>query len=229
MASTGPRSGTAASRSPDWCCCCRTCCSLPAAAPASAARWPRSARSGWWHSPSGRSCRAGSRSCLDPLRGAIRALRDVPVVRHVRGVFGGYERWRALHRTAGLFVAAGFLHGLLDGTPFDDAPVLRWSYVAIGAIGLGFYVYRELLARFFVSLHDYEVDGVHEVDDDLTEVVLRPIGRRSTSCRGSSPWSTSRPRTGGTGTRSRSPARRKIGCCASRSRRSATTRRGCRT
>ena len=57
------------------------------------------------------------------------------------------------------------------------APVLRWSYVAIGAIGLGFYVYRELLARFFVSLHDYQVDAVTQVDDGLIEIVLQPLGR----------------------------------------------------
>ena len=92
------------------------------------------------------------------------ALRDAPVVRDVRRIFGGYDRWRALHRTTGLFVAAGFAHGVLDGTPFDDAPVLRWSYVAVGAVGLGFYVYRELLARFFLSLHDYQVDAVREVE-----------------------------------------------------------------
>ena len=71
----------------------------------------------------------------------------------VRRMFGGYERWRALHRTTGLFVAAGFVHGVLDATPFDDAPVLRWSYVAVGAVGSAFYAYRELLARFFLSLH----------------------------------------------------------------------------
>ena len=93
-----------------------------------------------------------------PLRGLVLASRDAPVVRDVRRIFGGYERWRALHRTTGLFVAAGFVHGVLDATPFDDAPVLRWSYVAVGAVGLGFYVYRELLARFFLSLHDYQVD-----------------------------------------------------------------------
>lgn len=111
------------------------------------------------------------------LRGPVLALRDAPVVRDVRRIFGGYDRWRALHRTTGLFVAAGFVHGVLDGTPFDDAPVLRWSYVAIGAVGVGFYVYRELLARFFLSLHDYQVDAVREIEDGLVEVALRPIGR----------------------------------------------------
>jgi len=112
-----------------------------------------------------------------PLRALVIAARDAPGVRDVRRIFGGYERWRALHRTTGLFVAAGFVHGVLDGTPFDGAPVLRWSYVAIGAVGLGFYVYRELLARFFLSLHDYEVDGVREIGKGLLEVALRPIGR----------------------------------------------------
>jgi predicted ferric reductase len=112
-----------------------------------------------------------------PLRGIIVAARDAPGIRDVRGVFGGYERWRALHRTTGLFVAAAFLHGLLDGTPFGDAPVLRWSYVAVGAIGLGFYVYRELLARHFQSLHDYQVATVREIEPGLVEVALKPLGR----------------------------------------------------
>jgi predicted ferric reductase len=111
------------------------------------------------------------------LRGLVVAARDAPLVRDVRGLFGGYERWRALHRTTGLFVAAGFVHGVLDGTPFDAAPVLRWTYVAIGGIGLGFYVYRELLARFFLSLHDYEVDAVREIGEGLVEIAMRPRGR----------------------------------------------------
>ncbi len=112
-----------------------------------------------------------------PLRGVVLTLRDAPVLRDLRRVFGGYERWRALHRTTGLFVAAGFAHGLLDGTPFGDAPALRWSYVAVGAVGLGFYVYRELLARFFLSLHDYQVDAVRQIADGLVEVAMRPLGR----------------------------------------------------
>jgi predicted ferric reductase len=111
------------------------------------------------------------------LRAPIKAVKDAPVVRQVRRVFGGYDRWRQLHRLTGLFVAAGFLHGLLDGSPFPKSPVLRWSYVVIGAIGLGFYVYRELLSRYFRSLHDYEVDDVVPVADGLVEISLRPIGR----------------------------------------------------
>jgi predicted ferric reductase len=112
-----------------------------------------------------------------PLRPAVRAARDAPVLRDVRRVFGGYERWRAVHRTTGLFVAAGFIHGLLDATPFAAAPVLRWSYVLVGGIGLSFYVYRELLARWFASLHDYQVVSVREIDAGFVEIAMAPVGR----------------------------------------------------
>lgn len=111
------------------------------------------------------------------LRPVVTALGRLPGVRHVRRVTGGYERWRALHRTTGAFVAFGFFHGVLDGTPWAAAPVLRWTYVAAGALGLGFYLYRELLARFFVSLHDYQVAAVTPVSEAIVEIALRPLGR----------------------------------------------------
>jgi predicted ferric reductase len=106
----------------------------------------------------------------------VARLGRTPWARAVARFFGGYDRWRALHRTTGVFVAAGFLHGLLDGTAFDSAP-LRWSYVVAGGIGLAFYAYREVLARHFVSLHDYQVDTVRTVQPGLVEVSLRPLGR----------------------------------------------------
>lgn len=90
--------------------------------------------------------------------------------------FGGYERWRSFHRTTGIFLAMGFLHGLLDGTAFGS-PVLRWSYVVIGGIGLGFYAYRELLSRYLVPTHDYQVEAVQPVTGGLNEITLRPLGR----------------------------------------------------
>ncbi len=113
-----------------------------------------------------------------PLRRVVVAVRDAPWVRDLRRVFGGYDRWRTVHRTTGLFLTVGAVHGLLDATPFHGAPVLRWSYVAIGAVGVAFYLYRELLARYFVPLHDYVVDSVRRLDADLVEIMLRPLGRR---------------------------------------------------
>ncbi len=117
------------------------------------------------------------RSVLPPglHRLADRAAR-LPAVALLRKVVGGYERWRGFHRLTGVFVAAGFLHGLLDATTFGS-PVLRWSYAGVAGTGLGFYVYRELLARRFMALHDYQVERVTRVGDGLVEISLRPLGR----------------------------------------------------
>ncbi len=112
-----------------------------------------------------------------PLRRLVVAARELPPLRHLRGHFGGYQRWRAVHRTTGLFVGFGFIHGLLDGTAFGHAPVLRWTYVAVGGIGIAFYIYRELFARFFQSLHDYQIQGMRKVSESIGEITLRPIGR----------------------------------------------------
>jgi hypothetical protein len=111
------------------------------------------------------------------LHRPVLAIRDAPGVRHLRTVLGGYERWRSFHRAAGLFVAAGFAHGLLDGTPFPHAPLLRWTFVAIGGTGLAFYAYREFLARHFVPLLDYQVDSVREAGAGIAEIALVPLGR----------------------------------------------------
>lgn len=111
------------------------------------------------------------------LHGLVTVLRQTPGVGALRAVLGGYDRWRVLHRTAGLFVAAGFLHGLLDGTPFPGTAILRWTYVATGGVGVAFYLYRELLSRFVVALHDYQVSAVSQLDPGLVELTLKPVGR----------------------------------------------------
>jgi len=111
------------------------------------------------------------------LHALVLGLRDWPGIRQLRTAVGGYERWRVVHRTTGLFVAAGVAHGLLDGTPFPHAPLLRWTFVAIGGIGLAFYLYRELLARHFVPLADYQVESVAAIGPGLIEIALAPLGR----------------------------------------------------
>jgi predicted ferric reductase len=112
-----------------------------------------------------------------PGRRVIAAIHEWPPMRLVSRLLADYEIWRGVHRTTGVFLAIAFAHGLADGTPFPDAPVLRWTYVATSGIGLAFYAYRELLARRGHGLRDYQVSEVHSVGDGLTEIVLHPLGR----------------------------------------------------
>ena len=111
------------------------------------------------------------------VRDLVLGLGSARPVRLVGRLLGGYERWRGFHRLTGIFVAAGFFHGLLDASAFDAAPGLRWSFVAIGGVGLAFYAYRELLARRFLPHHDYQVDQVKAVAPDLVELSLAPLGK----------------------------------------------------
>ena len=112
-----------------------------------------------------------------PVQRPILAIGRLGALRVVNRWLGGYERWRSLHRLTGLFVAIGFIHGLMNGTAFGAAPALRWSYVAIGAIGLTVYGYRELLARRFWPMHDYQVESSRPLAPGLLEIALTPVGR----------------------------------------------------
>ncbi|WP_147062570.1 ferredoxin reductase family protein [Terrabacter aerolatus] len=112
-----------------------------------------------------------------PLRPSVERVMETGPVRLVGRWVGGYGLWRGFHRLTGVFLAFGFAHGLMDATLFGS-PLLRWSYVAIGGIGLAFYVYRELLARHVARTHDYEVSSVAPIDDASYEIWLRPLGDR---------------------------------------------------
>ena len=92
-----------------------------------------------------------------------------------RRVLGRYERWRAFHRLTGLFVAAGFVHGLLAATAFGSG-WLQWTYVVLGGTGLAFYAYRETVAGRYLPLHDYQVSGITAVSRNVAELTLTPLG-----------------------------------------------------
>ena len=112
-----------------------------------------------------------------PGRRVIEVIHEWPPARLVARLVSDYEIWRFVHRTTGLFVAIGFAHGLADATAFDGAPVLRWAYVVVGAVGLVFYAYSELFARRGQGLRDYQVSEVRVVGNGMTEISLRPLGR----------------------------------------------------
>ncbi len=112
-----------------------------------------------------------------PLRQQVLRLMETRTAGAVQRWLGSYGLWRGFHRLTGVFVALGFLHGIMDASVFGS-PLLRWSFVAVGGVGLAFYLYRELLARRFARTHDYEVASVSPITDSSVEIWLRPLGRR---------------------------------------------------
>lgn len=112
-----------------------------------------------------------------PLRQPVLRLMETSIASFVHRWVGSYGLWRGFHRLTGLFLALGFVHGLMDASVFGSQ-LLRWSYVLVGGVGLAFYVYRELLARHFARTHDYQVESVSPIDASSVEIWLRPLGRR---------------------------------------------------
>jgi predicted ferric reductase len=102
----------------------------------------------------------------------LRAARwPGPVRRLARAT---YERWLTAHRLTGLFVIAAVAHGgLVDPTIRRSTP-LRVAFFAVGGLGIAAYLYRELIARFVVPIHDYTVVDVRRPNETTVEASLEP-------------------------------------------------------
>lgn len=91
-----------------------------------------------------------------------------------------YERWLFLHRLIGLFVALGVAHGLLVDRVVGASVLLKVVYLVIGMLGVGSYLYDELLMRRLLPTADYTVTTVTRPTDNIVEMLLTPTGRAMT-------------------------------------------------
>jgi predicted ferric reductase len=86
-----------------------------------------------------------------------------------------YERWLTAHRLTGVFVAVAVVHGALVDPVLHDSDVLKATYLVVGGIGIAAYLYRELLARFFIPVHDYYVAAVNRPNETTIDISLEPV------------------------------------------------------
>jgi predicted ferric reductase len=89
-----------------------------------------------------------------------------------------YEHWLGAHRLTGLFVAVAVAHGAIVDPTLRHSTVLRVAYVLVGIVGVGAYLYRELLAPHVVPAYDYTVNAVRRLSERTAEIALDPIGER---------------------------------------------------
>ena len=89
-----------------------------------------------------------------------------------------YEHWLTAHRLTGLFVAAAVAHGAIVDPVLHRSPLLRVVFLTVGSVGVVAYVYRELLARYFVPIYDYAVADVQRLNNATLDVALAPQGKR---------------------------------------------------
>ena len=89
-----------------------------------------------------------------------------------------YEHWLGAHRLTGLFVAVAVTHGAIVDPVLRHSAVLRVAFVFVGVVGVGAYVYRELVAPHVVPAYDYSVTAVRRLGERTAEIALDPVGKR---------------------------------------------------
>src|SRR5919112_764306 len=88
-----------------------------------------------------------------------------------------YDSWRSAHRLTGVFVILAMVHGFLEFPPrLLQSPLVIITYLLICAVGIGTFLYRELLMRYFLPRTEYAVGAVERPDTRTLVVDLEPRG-----------------------------------------------------
>jgi predicted ferric reductase len=85
-----------------------------------------------------------------------------------------HEHWLSAHRLTGVFVAVAVAHAAIVDPVLRQSTVLRVAFIVVGAVGVGAYLYRELLARYVVPIHDYTVGATRRLNEHTIEIALDP-------------------------------------------------------
>ncbi|HNC07295.1 MAG TPA: ferredoxin reductase family protein [Anaerolineales bacterium] len=88
---------------------------------------------------------------------------------------GTYEGWKRLHGFIGIFFILGYLHSITVNAPTTKVAI-NWNQIFV-FLGIGSYIYTEVLARFLGKHVPYTVEAVNHPNNSTSEVVMRAKGR----------------------------------------------------
>lgn len=87
-----------------------------------------------------------------------------------------YHIWKRTHQLFGLAFFIAALHVYFIGSDVGQYVPLRTYMLGLSGLGLVAYFYRTVLGRFLVRKVTYEVDRVTPLNEDITEIHLKPKG-----------------------------------------------------
>jgi predicted ferric reductase len=88
---------------------------------------------------------------------------------------GTYEGWKRLHGFIGIFFILGYLHSITVNAPTTKVAI-NWNQIFV-FLGIGSYIYTEILGRFLGKHVQYKVEAVNHPNTSTTEVVMRAKGK----------------------------------------------------
>jgi len=89
-----------------------------------------------------------------------------------------YQRWKRTHDLFGLVLVLVAIHAVLGRGEMVKYPLLTVWYASWTVAGLAAYVYIRLLYRFIGPQYNMVTTEVRQRADEMTEVYLKPVGRR---------------------------------------------------
>jgi predicted ferric reductase len=89
-----------------------------------------------------------------------------------------YQRLKMIHQTFGFIFFLGAMHAFLIPSDISQHMGLRTYMLGVSGVALAAYVYRTIFGRFFVRTYEYEVVSVGLPVAGVTEVSMKPLGKR---------------------------------------------------
>jgi predicted ferric reductase len=90
-----------------------------------------------------------------------------------------YQYWKFSHKFMVLAFVFACLHVLFINSDISRSPFLRSYILGLAALGLASGIYRAWLSRFFNANLAYAVEKVTALNNEITEVEMKPLGDKS--------------------------------------------------
>lgn len=89
-----------------------------------------------------------------------------------------YHKWVNFHKLMGFFYILGIAHSLNVQTLTSQLPIVRTYVYLMAAIGIIAWFYRAFLYNLFNKKLSYTVEKVKHFENDITEFILKPAGKK---------------------------------------------------
>ncbi len=89
-----------------------------------------------------------------------------------------YELWHKTHKLMGLAFLLGGVHAYFMGSDVRANLMLRAMILLLTFVALSVYAYRTLFGRWLVSRCRYKIKSVHELNKEVTQIILTTKGER---------------------------------------------------
>ncbi len=89
-----------------------------------------------------------------------------------------YHKWINIHKLMGFFYVLGIAHSFTVPTLTSELPIVRSYVYGMALIGIIAWFYRAFLYGIFNRKLHYAVDSLKRFDNDITEIILKPVSKK---------------------------------------------------